>query len=401
MKFIQHASTQVTDLRTFLRDASSDNSIKYAASKGVKHIVYIPFMEKQVINPETNQEQLIKTLCALQNKLHEWKTADGKFKSTICLDGYIEREDENDPNSALINDGTCPICDRVEDAWDIFNYRKELEEATCTLTGQARKEYLEKASSQFGEERKAKAARPYIYMLVALFKTDSNGNPTLGQDQLPEFEIKVMKMSASRLEKIYKQFSNMNIQFEGSEVMFEYPNVDDRRLLVSQSTTTPILSGDNSQRITDRFPGVVAKINAEVQSFNWNAIDTAFPEWKGMTVEAARKLMDDMFAKWDAYKREKVTNSSAKYLEYVIETPNSNPAIGGAMPQNQMGAGMAMPTMPQMPTMPTMPQGQAGAGMTMPTMTQGQAGAGMAMPTMPAVNPNEAFNGENGAPMPV
>ena len=41
----------------------------------------------------------------------------------------------------------------------------------------------------------------------------------------------------------------------------------------------------------------------------------------------SRKLMSEMFEKWDEYKRELEINPDAKYLEYVGHRANDKPAL--------------------------------------------------------------------------
>ena len=107
--FLKTASKQVVDVRNFLRESAGGTSIKYAAEKGAKHIIYIPYTTEAVLDQATGTEKLVKKICAIQGAVHEWSTQDGKFKATICLKDVIRHQDENDENSPLINDGTCPF----------------------------------------------------------------------------------------------------------------------------------------------------------------------------------------------------------------------------------------------------------------------------------------------------
>lgn len=321
--FLKAASKQVSDVRAFLRASASGNSIKYVSEKGAKHVIYFPFVNQEVIDEESGQTVVVKNLCAISGDIHEWTTPDGKFKATACLKGVVVKGEDGE----LINDGTCPICDRISAGWDIYNYRKEQEESNCKLTGENRKTYLEKTFGTFRDERKAKEARPYMYVLAVKFRTSENGAEILGQDNLPEYELKVMKLSSSRVEKLQQQVSNCGAQFAGSEIIFEYPNTDDRRLLVSQSTTTPVFPNN---MLTVKYPAVLNKINEDVCKFEWDGIDKSFPEWSGMSVAEAKSIMNSMFDKWDNYLVDKKTNAGAKYLEYVVEAPSAMPSLGGA-----------------------------------------------------------------------
>ena len=374
--FLKTASKQVSDVRNFLRESSGGNSIKYSAEKGSRHVLYIPFTTVEVVDEATGDTTLQKQICAISGKVHEWQTADGKFKATCCLEGVIRKDEQT---GTVINAGICPICERISDAWNIYNYRKEQEELNCTLTGDNRKTYLEKTLGTFRDERKAKEAKNYMYILVAKFKLGENGKEVLGTDGLPEYEIKVMKLSSSRVEKIQQQIMNSGADLEGSEIIIEYPNTEDRRLQVSQSTTTPVFP---QNQLTVKYPAVLNKINQDVSKFDWEAIEKAFPEWAGMADETAKNTMDSMFEKWDQYVIDCKINPQAKYLEYVVETPTAKPSLGVE------GA----PAIPSIPTVPNVGQGVG----PMPTIPS--PAPTVIAPTVPNVDPNAVFAGGMTAP---
>lgn len=362
--FLSTASKKVTDVRGFLRDAAGGNSIKYSAEKGAKHLLYIPF-EEAVETDENGAEKVVKQLIAISGAVHEWQSPDGKYKATVCMKDVIIPIDENDPSKGYRNDGTCPFCDRVSDGWDIYRYRKELEENNCKLTGEDRKKHLEKSIGTFAEERKAKDARTYMYILVVKYRQSADGSVVVGTDGLPEYDLKVMKLSQSRVDKIQQQIANAGAELPGSELMFEYPNTDDRRLQVSQSTTAPVFP--NNMMIT-KFPQLINKINEEVKKFEWEGIEKSFPEWTGMTSMEAQKITDTMFEQWDKYKADLQLNPGARYMEYITDTPVTTPQIGGtvtptaAIPNavpSVPGAAPAVPGMapsgaeaPQIPSIP-------------------------------------------------
>ena len=384
--FLKSASKQVTDVRNFLRDSAGGSSIKYTAVKGAKDIIYIPFTSVTNIDPATGAEVVSKSICAIEGHIHEWTDQSGKFKATHCLAGVHRKDDDGN----IINDGTCPFCDRVSDAWDIYRYRKELEEANCKLTGEQRKTHLEKTFGTFSDERKAKDYRSYMYILVVKFRLNESGNPVIGADQLPEYELKVMKLSASRVEKIQQQVANSGSELPDSELIFEYPNVDDRRLLVSQSTTAPVFPNN---RLVAKYPALMNKINEDVAKFEWDGIEKSFPEWAGMSSEAAKSTMDSMFEQWDMYKKELTTNPQAKYLEYIVETPKATPNLGGeGIAVDTSGAIPVIPTIPTAPT-PEMPVAPSIDASVPPTPV---------IPTAPGVtpaatDPNSVFAGQGAA----
>lgn len=387
--FLKSASKQVQDVRTFLRDSAGGNSIKYAAEKGAKHIIYIPYQESAVVDEDGNQTT-VKSIIAINGAIHEWTTSDGKFKAVACLKDVIRHEDDDDPSSPLINDGTCPFCENISNAWDIYRYRKEMEEANCKLTGEQRKQHLEKVLHGFSDERKAKEPRNYMYILVVKFRLNESGNPIIGEDKLPEYDLKVMKLSASRVEKIQQQVANSGSELPDSELIFEYPNADDRRLLVSQSTTAPVFP---QNKMVAKYPALLDKINEDVSKFEWDGITKSFQEWSGMTSAEANTVVDNMFEQWNKYKLELKTNPQAKYLEYVVETPTSTPnitgngidAVAGAIPTVPV-----VPTAPAVPVVPTVPVANATAPTVPVVPTAPVPNATPTAPTVP-VTPNDVF----------
>lgn len=352
MSFLTAASRKVDDVRGFLRDAAG-SSIKYVAEKGARHQIYIPYVEKEVV--KEGVKSIVKEIIAISGNVHEWTDVSGRYQSTVCMDGIV-RKDEN--TGELLNDGSCPFCKRVQDGWEIFKYRKELEEARCQLTGEERKKHMEKVTSTMNDERKAKEARAYMYMLVVKFRLSDAGEPVLGTDGLPEYELKIMKLSSSRVEKINQQLLNAGIEMADAEIIFEYPNTDDAKVRVGQSTTSPVFP---DRRLTTRFPALRDKIRTDIAKFTWDGIEKSFPEWKGMTSMEAEKVMTSMFEKWDQYQLELKVNPGAQYMEYIGAAQPNNPAIG----QNNMGA---TPTMGQAGQ--AIPAGPAGPA---PVFTQGQS----------------------------
>ena len=325
--FLKTASKNVVDVRGFLRDSAGGNSIKYSAEKGAKHLVYIPYVNEEVTDEDGNTK-IVKSLVAIGGDVHDWTSPDGKYNSTVCLKDVIRKSEDGD---ILINDGSCPFCDRVSDAWDIFNYRKQLEEETCKLTGDDREKHLEKANRTFADERKAKAARPYLYILVVKYRLGEGNAPIVDSNGLPEYDLKVMKLSRSRVEKIQQQIANAGSEMVGSELIFEYPATDNKMLQVSQSTTAPVFP--NNQLVT-KFPALREKIDKDVAKFQWDGIEKAFREWNGMSIQEATKITTELFEKWDEYNAQLLANpnGNVKYLEYVTDTPVTNPSLSQTTP---------------------------------------------------------------------
>jgi len=338
--FISTASKKVTDVRSFLREASSGTTIKYVAEKGAKHWIYIPYVNVKEVEDD-GTEVIKKQVVAISGDVHDWTTPDGKYRATICIKDVIRKAEDSD---VLINDGSCSFCDRVSDAWDIYRYRMELEEANCKLKGEDRKKHLEKIKSTFADERKAKDARTYMYILVVKFRYD--GNEVIeGSDKLPEYDLKIMKLSSSRVEKMQQQIANSGLEMPGSELLIEYPSTDDRRLQVSQSTTAPVFPNN---MLTAKYENLLDKITKDVNKFEWEGIEKAFQEWAGMSSAEADKITEDLFEKWDEYKKEVLINPAAKYMEYISDIPTNNPDLGShgsIIPSNLT----TVPTIPNIP----------------------------------------------------
>lgn len=394
MGVFSQAKKSVADVRAFLKNAASASSLKYVAESGKKHYILVPYQETTLTDEngnvvmENGQPVIKKDLFAYSAKVHEW-TSENKFKSCICLKGLVR----SDENGNIVNNGECPFCDRVGSSWDIYNYRKELEDSTCQLTGEAREKHMETVLQSYRNDMKCRAAKDYIYMLVAQFKYDNN-RLVMGSDGFPEYELKIMRMSASRIAKIEEQLSNSNIEFAGSEILFAYPANDDKRLVVSQSTVAPVFKGT----VMENYPALKEKIFAECDKFDWeNSIEKAFPEWEGMSSASAKTTVESMFVQWDAYQKalkDPATAGTAKYLEYVVATPTSLPSLDGAMPvpeipmaQPQVAGAVPMPNVPNMAP-PVMGAPVVGA----PVVGAPVVGA----PVAPTIDPNMAFTAPNG-----
>lgn len=322
--FLKAAGREVTDIRKFLRDATTNNSIKYKPVKGVKHYMYIPFKQVPMIDDEGN-ETITKNIIAMEGDLHEWTGVDGKYKACICLKDKVRIADDG---TTVLNDGSCPFCESVSKAWDIYRYRMDNEKATCGKTGEELNKHLESVKKQFADERKSKDAKKYIYLLVVLYRTDPmKGNtPVIGANNIPEFDLKVMKISAGRMEKIQQLIENTGMEFNGAELVFDYPNEDDPRLVVSQSTVAPIFE---SRQFSRTYKGLQEAIDAEVSKFEWDGLEKGFPEWEGMTSAEANSTVKELFGAWDEYQIELKTNPNAKYLEYAgSSNTTTTPALG-------------------------------------------------------------------------
>ena len=341
-KFISTAKRSAADIRQFLKEAASDGTMKYKAQAGQTHVLYFPFEMATVKNEETGAEEQVKRLIAISGDVHEWNDSDGKYHACICLKDIV-REDEN---GNKLNDGTCPFCNRVSDGWSIYRHRVGLEEARCDKVGQERDKFLEGVRQTILKERKASEARPYVYILVAQIQTApgmalGQTQPVLDENGLPKFELKFMKLSAKRAESIETSIANSNGEsMADSEIAITYPNIDDQRQIVQQSTIAPM---NGQVRFTTRYPDLKQRILNEAKAVDLDAIEGSFREWEGMTTDAATKTMDDLFRKWDEYQVQLKLNPSAQYMEYGL--PPAGPALSGqgvGIPAAGVGVGVGV-----------------------------------------------------------
>ena len=120
-------------------------------------------------------------------------------------------------------DGSCPFCDRLGDAWDIYNYRKELEERTCGKVGKDLEEHLK--NLKLANDNKVKKAENFMYILVAQINMDEKSNPVIGQDGIPSYSLKIMRLSESQLAKIQSaaDTSDDGPEIPDREVIISYP----------------------------------------------------------------------------------------------------------------------------------------------------------------------------------
>jgi len=361
-----------SDLKEYIKDSAKQSSFKYKAEKNATHVIYFPYVTKQ----DAATGAVVKELKAMSAMVHSWTTADNKFKSTLCTKNHALTGDDGE----IITDGTCPFCDRVADAWEIYNKRYETEKVSCGLTGDALEKHMNAFKQQIGNERKVNTPTPYLYVYAIQFNTDTQGNPVLDADGMPTYEQKIIRLSSTKVEAINKQLENNGFEMPGSEIKFSYTDTDNPMLLAKNCTYTVVIP-TLGKMITERYPNVVAKINADLAKFEWDGIEKAYPEWEVMPTKTAKVTVDQMFVLWDKYKADLLTNPDAQYCEYTTASNAkavTNPALAGA----NIGA---MPQMGALPQMGMMPQdAQAQAPVQNPAPVQAQAMPQMGMPILDA-----------------
>ena len=311
----------VTSLAGFIQRGSAGSTLKYQAEKNTRHRVLFPETIVTETDENGNTSETV-SIIAKAFKVHEWTGPDGKFKTALCLKQFGSE---------------CPVCDRTADGWEIRAFRKEREEANCTLTGDARTKHFEEFGKVLHQERKAKEPKDYLYVLCCQYKLNPDGTPVLGKDSLPEFDIKVMRISFSRAKTIEEQFSNNGMNMAGSEMIFAYGNYDDKAQLVGQCTPSPIFANVS---FYEQYAGLKEKVAAAVNEFSWNDIDKAFSELGDVNEENLKQQMDRCFAQWDAFKKERETNPNARYGEYSDGQQTQMPSLGN---MGAFGGGVPMP----------------------------------------------------------
>lgn len=337
--FLNAAKRPMMDVASFLKQ-NSGNSLKYSAVANETHKLYFPYQEI------TGDNGSIKSVIALQAKVHDMHQTPEKFDSCVCLNGVTRMSDDG---KTVINDGTCPFCERVTDSYAIKSYREDLAVKSSNKTGKDLEDYKKALSSQYGAEIKISRAKPKAYVLVAKFNLDANGGPIL-ENGLPTYELKVMSLTTSRLENFTNVFTTSGMSLAGGELTIRYPNLKDIRQVVGQSTPIPSFG---QASVTQAYPQVMDKIQAEVATFDWEGIENSFPEWKGMSTEQAKIKCNTMFSSWDSYQAELAQNPNAMYLEYGNASSDTNPSLTmkNAIPDMSQGQGMQMPGGMNMPNM--------------------------------------------------
>lgn len=340
--FINAAKRPVESITNFLRDAA-DNTIKYKPESGKKHWVYIPYREVQNADGTTSKEVI-----AIQGRVHENVPEPNKYDSCICMSGV----EMTDKDGNVVNDGTCPYCDRVGNSYDIYRYKMEqakIKAEAKGFQGAELEEFMKNQSRKFMQETPVGKAKPYMYLLIIQFKLNASGQPEIGADGLPVFEPKVMKLSDKGITKIQETFTNSGLSIEGSEAIFKYQVQDTPMLVAGSRTVSPVFNG----QLLIKYPGLAEAIDATVKKWDWEGLDSAFKEWKGKSTAAAKADCDRIFRAWDAYVADpsvgfltdtntKVNNpalTDGQAQANVNEPVATNTPVGGATPTPQMGFG--------------------------------------------------------------
>lgn len=299
-----------TNIKEFLESTAASASLKYSAVSGAKHYIYIPTIKT---TDENGNE--VEGLAAYSVNIHELRLPGNKYRAVPCLKGVSYTAEDG----TVVNDGHCPFCERVNDAWDIVNYRLEVEEQNCQYTGEERENRLADAKKSILQDMKCSANTPMLYVLIYVYSTDNKGKPVISESTgLPEYTPKIWKLRSSRAEKMQEQVTNAGGTFGGNEMVIKYPDTKDARLLVSGSTTSPVFE---SKQFITQYPGLRDKLQEEAAAFNWEGVEDSFSELQEISDSAADKIVNDLFKEWDVYNEKAKTDPNVQYLEYRTVIP--------------------------------------------------------------------------------
>lgn len=329
--FFSEVATKRGDIESFIASSKNGKELKYGAVKNGNHRIYFPF--RVVTRIEEGAEVQVPEIFSWSVRTHEWNRSDGSYSSAMCTSDIVTSDGEFD--------GRCEYCNRVEDAYSIFQMRldaRERELAARGVVGDAKDKELKAHREQLLNERKMKGAREIAYTLGAVFELDANSNPIVDSSTgLPKYTIKLIKMSNDRASKVQKALQTSQREMAGSEINFVYGNEDNPMQLALNVTIQVAMS---EMYLTKRFPGLLAKIDADAQAFDVNEITKSYPETKIVGLQTQKETMDVQFAAYDSYLIEKRTNPEAKYTEYFNELYGS-PSINalGQVPMSSVFAG--------------------------------------------------------------
>lgn len=331
MSFLKMTS-RVGSIKKFIESNANVDGIKYRAEVGAKHMIYFPYkniLDENGVPEKDENGNEIRELEAISAAVHSWNTPDGKFHSTICTKGNIVTDDAGN----VLFDGSCPFCERLGDAWEIYNYRKDLAVKTCGKTGKELEEYLKKLG--LANENKVKKAENFMYVLVAQIDIDEKTNPVVGQDGVPSYKLKVMRLSESQLSKIQTAAddSGEGSDIAGRECLISYPandSTDNNKALMQSSKDRTVTFRGSHMAVTGKYPELLKRINDDVAKWSWEGLEKSFKEFEETSAESRKNTVDAMFEDWDAYKKEIDSgNKDAKYLEYNSVQAGSAPQING------------------------------------------------------------------------
>ena len=286
---------------------AAPKKLRYTSESGATHMIYIPTKKTTEIIDGVEKE--VEGIVAISVPIHNVTTIDGHYRGTYCNN---HSTDEN--NKEVI----CPYCANIPKAWDEVNYLIEREKETCGITNEAEREkHMETKRKEI--LRKLKLSRPTtnVYMLVAQYELDKKGKPVLDDEtKLPVFEMKVMRISMSRLKSLQTTAEMVGYEdIGGVEFKFKYDTAEARFRKCNDAAMAAEAS------LVVKYAGLLDAINKEVDKFDMNELPNAFSELRDVPEEEKQKIIDDLFASWDKYLLESAKDPNAVYLESKSANP--------------------------------------------------------------------------------
>ncbi len=296
MSLFSKVAKKVTDVATFIEEHASASTLKYMAGNDVTHRLYFPVHIDETGKPIPY---------VFEAPIHTWGSNKNNYGSCMCTKGI----DDGDKF-----DGSCPVCDRLEDASAIVDYLKAEVDAACTLTGDDRTKYLDEQGKKIWGDRKVSAARSKYYVALAMLNCGKDGR-TLADDDKPKFTIKIAAWTENSMMKILTALTERDEEpnIGGLEFKLKYGSQPELASRVGQVAVTWV---DKEKMLVKPGTPLAAEIAAALENFDFeHSIQLCRRETAEKTPAELQRQMDKLFQAWDTYKAELAVNPNAKYLE--------------------------------------------------------------------------------------
>jgi hypothetical protein len=330
-------SSGLKSVVTIKQFVEKKRGLKFSGVKGEKHIAYYPE------RPDG------KDALALLFNVHEVVGFDGKKKAFVCTKDMVNEvpqldaegkpvlDDKGEPVMVIDSklDGTCPICDRVEDSGEVYNhkleaYKMRVREAKPDITEEELNAIIGTKNgvrAHYAQQRVASRAVPQVYTVILTAKaTGDRENPIeLREGGVPDIKIGVRSMlgrsrqegSLAYPEKLVKGLIDAEdtkaesdssyepreiLHFGGAEVTYDYPNVEEYMTMMKTAYDTHKVKLLGSGYFTNRAE-VVAEAKRVLDEFDMESMKEAFPELKDTNVKTMRAMLNQYFSGYDAWKK--------------------------------------------------------------------------------------------------
>lgn len=150
---------------------------------GAKELIYVP-------NHTTEDAE--------GNQILRWDTPnlhmliDGRrFPKFRCVRGIVDEE--------LGFDGSCPICDAIDECWDLANFQIAEKCKQAHLNAEDREnEKVKKIRSECFNNMVMKSSNPYYTFPIVVIETENNDGKTLAKDENGDLILKPMWYTISK-----------------------------------------------------------------------------------------------------------------------------------------------------------------------------------------------------------